>query len=207
MSKLDASSRSVKGRKANAVQAGVRSISRPAPRHGDEKCVGWRARDAAVHQAQDRDPRSWGAQCPPGPAGLGALQKMCRRFRPGMFGVVPPWNVQRGRSRDAGKGPSLGCPQESFPGLTGVSVPSSWGVLPWDAQGVPPRDARPVPRGGHSRGSLLVMLRGACPVCPGDPGDPALCCSGGPSFSRPPGPSPGPFPRTPPATPPTYPAS
>lgn len=95
MSKLDASSLSVKGRKANLVQAGVRSISRPAPGTEMRGLCECRDRDAAVRQAQDR-PKVVG-RAEPTPA-----WELCRRCagdfalgclgwsHPGMFRGVSP---------------------------------------------------------------------------------------------------------------------
>lgn len=187
MSKLDASSRSVKERKANVVQAGVRSISRPAPRHGDEKCVG-------VERP--------GCRCPPGP---GQRPKVVGRAdptrpsRPGSFADVQqisPWDVWAGPTLERSEGSLPRMLKGSLLGMfTGVTAWDDGGCLSHPDGGSHTRDAWPVPRRGHSRGSLLVMFGGVCPVCPGDPGDPALCCSGGPSFSRPPGPLPRPLPR------------
>lgn len=64
----------------------------------------------------------------PSPAGLRGLQKMCRRFCPGMFGMVPPWDAQRGLS--------LGCLKGSLLGMfTGVTPWDDWGCLSHPAGG------------------------------------------------------------------------
>lgn len=63
----------------------------------------------------------------PGPAGLGAL-RMCSRFCPGMSGVVPPWDAQRGLSLGCSKGSLLGM-------LTGATPWDDWGRLSRPAGG------------------------------------------------------------------------